>query len=228
MDKINEIADKHGLIVIEDGAQSFGAEYKGKKSCNLSKLATTSFFPAKPLGCFGDGGAVFTDDDDLAWKMKSLRVHGQGKRYEYKSLGINARMDTIQAAVLRVKLKYFDENIKLRNEVVEKYNKKLSQNHSIIIPFVEEFNLSTYAQYSIRVENRDELQRKLKENGIPTAVYYAIPLHLQEAFEYLGYKKGDFPISEKVSCEIMSLPMNPYLSDDEIGFICGNILNNHI
>lgn len=223
MDKINEIADKYNLVVIEDGAQSFGAKYKGKKSCNLSKLATTSFFPAKPLGCFGDGGAVFTDDAKLADKIKSLRLHGQIKRYHHKFIGIGGRLDTIQAAILRVKLRYFDENIKLRRKVAEKYNKKLS-NKEVILPFVEDFNTSTYAQYSIRVKNRAELQVKLKENGIPSAVHYPMPLHLQEAFEYLGYKKGDFPVAEMLSNEIMSLPMNPYLNDEEIEFICGNIL----
>ncbi len=225
MDKINEIAEKYNLTVIEDGAQSFGATYKNKKSCSLSKLATTSFFPAKPLGCFGDGGAVFTNDEDLAWKLKSLRLHGQSKRYHHKFIGIGGRLDTIQAAVLRIKLKYFNENIKLRNKVAEEYNKKLISSPSLItLPFIEKYNISTYAQYSIRVKNRDELQTKLKEKGVPSAVHYPIPLHLQEAFKYLGYKKGDFPVSEKISKEIMSLPMNPYLSNEEIEFICGEIL----
>ena len=224
MDKINEIANKYNLTVIEDGAQSFGATYKGKKSCNLSKLATTSFFPAKPLGCFGDGGAVFTDNYELAEKIKSLRLHGQSKRYYHKYIGIGGRLDTIQATVLRIKLKYFNENIKLRNKVVELYNTLSSRASDIVLPFIEDYNTSTYAQYSIRVKNRDKLQLKLKENGIPTAVHYPIPLHLQEAFRYLGYKKGDFPVAEMISNEIMSLPMNPYLSNDEIGFICGKIL----
>jgi UDP-2-acetamido-2-deoxy-ribo-hexuluronate aminotransferase len=168
-------------------------------------------------------------------------VHGQGRKYEYKNLGINARMDTIQAAILRVKLKYFDENIKLRRNVVEMYNEKLAFRDThptkhefgtppkrgsfpIVTPFVEDFNLSTYAQYSIRVKNRDELQKKLNENGIPTAIHYPIPLHLQEVFAYLGYKKGDFPIAEMISDEIISLPLNPYLTDLEIDFICRNIL----
>jgi len=224
MDKINEIANKYNLTVIEDGAQSFGATYKGKKSCNLSKLATTSFFPAKPLGCFGDGGAVFTDNYELAEKIKALRLHGQSKRYHHKYIGVGGRLDTIQAAVLRIKLKYFNENIKLRNKVVELYNTLSSRASDIVLPFIEDYNTSTYAQYSIRVKNRDKLQLKLKENGIPTAVHYPIPLHLQEAFRYLGYKKGDFAVAEMISNEIMSLPMNPYLSNDEIGFICGKIL----
>ncbi len=241
MDKINKIAQKYNLIVIEDAAQSFGAEYKGKKSCNLSNLATTSFFPAKPLGCFGDGGAVFTNDEVLAQKIRSLRLHGQSKRYYHKFIGIGGRLDTIQAAILRVKLRYFDENIKLRNQVAEKYNKKFEGSithpskhkfatpperglEPIILPFVEEFNVSTYAQYSIRVKNRAGLQVKLKENGIPSAVHYPIPLHLQEAFEHLEYKKGDFPVAESISNEIISLPMNPYLNDKEIEFICENVL----
>lgn len=218
MDAIQVIADKHNLKVIVDGAQSFGATFNGKTDSNLGDISATSFFPAKPLGCFGDGGAVFTNDDELAEKMKSLRVHGQSKRYHHKYIGMGGRMDTLQCAIVDVKLKYYKEDLALRQEVASKYSEAL-KDKDLILPFVEEKATSAFAQYSIRVKNRDEVQTKLKEQGIPTAVHYPMPLHLQECFEYLGYKEGDFPISEKVSSEIMSLPMNPYVSDDEIHFI---------
>jgi len=218
MDTIQKIADKHNLKVIIDGAQSFGATYKGKSDSNLGDISTTSFFPAKPLGCFGDGGAVFTNDDALAVKMKSLRVHGQSKRYHHKYIGMGARMDTLQCAVVNVKLKHYKKDLALRQEVAHKYTQAL-KNKDLIFPFVNVNATSAWAQYSVRVKNRDEVQAKLKEAGIPTAVHYPMPLHLQEAFEYLGYKQGDFPISERVSSEIMSLPMNPYVLDDEVEYI---------
>ena len=213
MDEINAIAEKHKISVIEDAAQSFGATYKGKKSCNLSTIACTSFFPAKPLGCFGDGGAVFTSNKDLAEKIKSLRVHGQTKRYTHKYIGLGARLDTLQAAVLLVKLKHYEEDVKMRQQVAEQYHDLLKD--FLPVPHVKEHNTSVWAQYSIRVASRDLVQQKLKEKGIPTAVHYPTPLHLQECFEYLGYKIGDFPVSEKISQEIISLPMNPYLRQAE-------------
>lgn len=222
MDAINKIALKYNLPVIEDGAQSFGAKYKGKKSCNVSTIGTTSFFPAKPLGCFGDGGAVFTSDNDLAEKMKSMRIHGQTKRYHHKYIGMGGRLDTLQAAVLNVKIENYDDNILRRQKVAEKYSMLLKD--KVIIPFVEEDYTSVWAQYSIRVHNRDSVQHKLSEKGIPTAVYYPKPLHLQECFQYLGHKLGDFPISEIVSNEIMSLPMNPYLTVQEQNYICKELI----
>jgi len=218
MEKIQEIADKYALKVILDGAQSFGATYDGKRDSNLGDISTTSFFPAKPLGCFGDGGAVFTNDEALSIKMKSLRVHGQAKRYHHQYIGMGGRMDALQCAVVDVKLKYYPKDLALRQEVASKYTKALEEKN-LILPFILENTTSAYAQYSIRVQNREALQAKLKEKGIPTAVHYPLPLHLQECFEYLGYKKGDFPISELISDEILSLPMNPYVSDDEISYI---------
>jgi len=218
IDAIGTIADKYNLKVIIDGAQSFGSTYKGKTDSNLGDISTTSFFPAKPLGCFGDGGAVFTNDDELAAKIKSLRVHGQSKRYHHKYIGMGGRMDTIQCAVVNVKLKHYKKDLSLRQEVASKYTQALAAK-DLILPFVEEKRTSAWAQYSVRVKNRDEVQAKLKEQGIQTAVHYPMPLHLQEAFEYLNYKQGDFPISERVSNEIMSLPMNPYVRDDEIEYI---------
>jgi UDP-2-acetamido-2-deoxy-ribo-hexuluronate aminotransferase len=223
MDKIEKIAKTHSLKVIIDGAQSFGSTYKDKTDSNLGDISTTSFFPAKPLGCYGDGGAVFTNDEALANKMKSLRLHGQSKRYHHKYIGMGGRLDTIQAAVLNVKLKYYPEDLALRQEVAIKYTKALQNKKGLVLPFVEEERTSAWAQYSIRVQNRDEIQEKLKQAGIPTAVHYPMPLHMQECFEYLGYKKGDFPISETVSDEIMSLPMNPYVTDEEIEYIAGQL-----
>jgi UDP-2-acetamido-2-deoxy-ribo-hexuluronate aminotransferase len=216
MDAINEIAKKHNIKVIEDAAQSFGATYKGKRSCNLSDIGTTSFFPAKPLGCYGDGGAVFTNDDELASKMRIILNHGQTERYVHSHVGINGRLDAIQAGILNVKLKYFDEEISARQDVAKKYNENLQ---GVVIPFVKEQNLSVWAQYCIRVENRDAMLKKCVDNGVPTGVYYPIPLHLQKVFQYLGHKEGDFPITEKVSLEIMALPMSAFLTKEEQNFI---------
>ena len=218
MEAIQNIANKHNLKVIVDGAQSFGSTINGITDSTLGDISTTSFFPAKPLGCFGDGGAIFTNNEDLALKIKSLRVHGQSKRYHHKYIGMGGRLDTIQASILNVKLKYYGKDLKLRQEVAVKYSKAL-ENKDFILPFVDENTKSAWAQYSIRVKNRDELQVSLKEHGIPTAVHYPMPLHLQECFEYLGYKKGDFPISELISSEIMSIPMNPYIDNEEIIYI---------
>lgn len=223
MDAIQAIADKHNLNVIIDGAQSFGSTYKGKTDSNLGDISCTSFFPAKPLGCYGDGGAVFTNDDILADKMRSLRLHGQTKRYYHKYIGMGGRLDTIQAAVLNVKLAHYPKDLALRQQVAKKYDSALSTIFST--PIIAPDRTSAYAQYSIRVQNRDVLQSKLNVLGIPTAVHYPMPLHLQECFTYLGYKPGDFPISETVANEIMSLPMNPYISDDQIQYIYSNLFN---
>ena len=225
MDAITAIAKKHNLKVIVDGAQSFGSTFNGVTDSNLGDISTTSFFPAKPLGCFGDGGAVFTNDDALAEKIKSLRVHGQSKRYHHQYIGMGGRMDTIQCAIVDVKLKHYKKDLALRQEVASKYDKLLGNGgfSPKQLPHIDNRTTSAYAQYSVRVKNRDEVQANLKEQGIPTAVHYPMPLHLQEAFEYLGYKKGDFPISEVVSSEIMSLPMNPYLDDGEIDYIVSKV-----
>jgi len=218
MEEINQIAKKYNLKVIIDGAQSFGATYKEKFEVHHCDVYTTSFFPAKPLGCFGDGGAVLTNSDELAQKMKMLRVHGQDRRYHHKYIGLGARMDTLQCAIVNVKLKYYDNDLALRQKVAQKYNKALDAK-DIVLPLVKEDRTSAYAQYSIRVKNRDELQSELKEQSIPTAVHYPMPLHLQECFKYLGYEDGDFLVAQKVSREIMSLPMNPYVKDEEIDYI---------
>ncbi len=214
MSKINEIASKHNITVVEDACQSFGATQKGKRSCGLSDIGCTSFFPSKPLGGYGDGGAIFTDSDETAAKIRMLLNHGQNERYKHKYIGINGRLDAIQAAVLGVKLKYFDNEVKKREEIGRRYSEMLAD-ADVITPFIEENNSSVYAQYSIRVKDREKMVEKLSQAGVPTAVHYPMPLHLQEAFAGLGYKKGDFPICERVSEEIMSLPMSPYLRKDE-------------
>ena len=214
MDEINKIAKKHNLHVVEDGCQSLGATYKGKESCNLSDIGCTSFFPSKPLGCYGDGGAVFTNDDELAKKIRTIGNHGQQERYKHKYIGINGRLDAMQAAILNVKMRYFKDEIKTRGKIGARYNQLLSD-CNVIAPKILEGRTSVFAQYSIRSTCRDDLASKLNQAGIPTAVHYPISLHQQEAFAYLGYKDGDFPVSEKVSREIMSLPMSPYLTKEQ-------------
>lgn len=215
MDEINKIAEKYNLPVIEDAAQSFGAEFNGKKSCNLSTIGCTSFFPSKPLGCYGDGGALFCNDDELAQKIRTLLNHGQEERYKHKLIGINGRIDAIQAAVLNVKLDHFDDEVKARIEIGSRYNELLKDCKDLKPPFVCKDRTSVYAQYSVLCKNREEMVEKLAKAKIPTAVHYPIPLHLQEAFAYLNYKQGDFPISEKIGENIMSLPMSPFLTKEQ-------------
>jgi len=222
MDAINAIAAKYALPVIEDGCQSFGATYKGKKSCNLSTIGCTSFFPSKPLGAYGDGGAIFTSDDLLAEKIRMLLNHGQNERYKHKLIGINGRLDAIQAAVLNVKLSHFDAEVTKREEIAERYSALLKTSR-VITPAIAEDNHSVYAQYSIRSTTREALSAHLQSKDIPVAVHYPMPLHLQEAFAYLGYHKGDFPLSEKISEEIMSLPMSPYLTQEQQDYIVSAI-----
>ena len=218
MEAINDIAKKHELPVIEDACQSFGATYNGKKSCNLSTIGCTSFFPSKPLGAYGDGGAIFTNDDELAAKMRMLLNHGQNERYKHKYIGMNGRLDAVQAAVLNVKLKHFEKEVNTRDHIGSRYS-DLLEDADVITPKVADGNTSVYAQYSIRVKDREAMVAKLGEKEIPTAVHYPVPLHLQEAFANLGYKAGDFPVSEEVSTQIMSLPMSPYLTEAQQDFI---------
>ncbi|SRR5579883_13399 len=218
MDEINAIAKKHNIVVIEDAAQSLGAEYKGKKSANLSDMGCISFFPTKPLGCYGDGGAITVKDEKLAEKIKSLRVHGQTRRYYHKYIGFNCRLDTLQAAILNVKLKYFADEIEKRHQIAARYNQLLAK-LNIVLPFVKHDRTSVYAQYSIRCKNRTELLDFLKNKNVPTAVHYPEALHLQECFQYLGYKRGDFPIAEKAASEIMSLPMSAFITAEEQRYI---------
>jgi len=218
-DRIDAVARKHDLFVIEDAAQSFGAELNGKKACSFGNIACTSFFPAKPLGCYGDGGMCFTDDDELANAMDSLRVHGKGDhKYDNVRIGINGRLDSLQAAILLAKFDIFPEEIESRQQVANRYAALLGSNSHIQVPFIPQGSLSAWAQYSILAadeQQRTELQKNLKEAGIPTAIYYPQPLHLQSAFNFLGYKKGDFPVSEDCAHRIFSLPMHPYLAEED-------------
>ncbi len=227
-DVIEKIASDNGLFVIEDAAQSFGAEYKGKKTCSFGKIGCTSFFPAKPLGCYGDGGMCFTDDDDLAAILDSIRVYGKGAhKYENARIGINGRIDTLQAAILLAKFSIFPEEIELRQEVANRYTSLLASEATPVTPFIPEGYKSVWAQYSILAQSEAErtaLMDKLNAASIPTAIYYPKPLHLQAAFAGLGYKSGAFPISEDAASRIFSLPMHPYLKQQDQEFIAGFML----
>ena len=221
MDTIQNIANDNKLKVIIDGAQSFGSKYRKKTDSNLGDISTTSFFPAKPLGCYGDGGAVFTNNEEYAETIKMMRVHGQNRRYYHKYIGMGGRLDTIQAAVLWAKLKFYKNELIARQRVAERYTVALRD--SITTPIIKKNRSSAWAQYTLRVDNRNLLQDKLKKIGIPTAVYYPMPLHLQKCFQYLNYTKGDFPVSEKASNEVMSLPMNSFLTNDEIDYVISKV-----
>lgn len=210
---INQIAKQHDLPVIEDAAQSFGATYNGIYSCALSTIGCTSFFPSKPLGGYGDSGACFTDDDLLAEKLIEIRNHGQNVRYSHGRIGINGRMDTIQAAILIEKMKLFPDEILMRQKVAQRYEELLAD--KVKTPRVKPGNVSVYAQYTIEVPNRDKFQKEMQILGIPTAVHYPIAMHEQQALSYLGYKTGDFPHAEKASKHVVSLPMHPYMSIEE-------------
>ncbi len=208
--QINSIALDHDLFVLEDAAQSFGAKYRGQPSCSLGDISATSFFPAKPLGCYGDGGAVFTDNDELAEKIFSLRIHGMGQnKYDNVRIGLNARMDSIQAAVLLAKLEIFDDELKRRQRLAGVYDQCLKD--LVYTPCIPGWKRSSWAQFSVLSKHRERMIEALAEQGIPVQVYYRTPCHLSKAFAHLGYKPGDLPITERVSSQIFSLPMHPYL-----------------
>ena len=221
---INTIAQKYDLPVIEDAAQSFGASHKGKKSCNLSTIGSTSFFPSKPLGCYGDGGALFTNDDELAEKFRWIRVHGQERKYHHPILGINGRMDTIQAAILLEILEVFPDEVIKREQLGKVYSKGLAHLDGLETPRIEEHNTSVYAQYTILADHREDIQQSLKGKDIPSVSYYTIPLHLQPVFQNLGRKVGDFPVAEEVANKCLSLPMSPYLSAQDQSLVIEAIL----
>lgn len=210
-DAINAIAAKYNLPVIEDAAQSFGATYKNKKSGNLTTIACTSFFPSKPLGCYGDGGAVFTNDETLATVIRQIARHGQDRRYHHIRVGVNSRLDTLQAAILLPKLEILEEEMQLRQQVAAMYAEALKDT-GITVPFIEAHNRSAYAQFTVRVKNHDAVQTALKENGIPTAVHYPIPLNKQPAVA----SDAVLPIGDLVAQEVMSLPMHPYMTQKQI------------
>jgi UDP-2-acetamido-2-deoxy-ribo-hexuluronate aminotransferase len=213
-DAINAIAVKHGIPVIEDAAQSFGASYKGRKSCNLTTIACASFFPSKPLGCYGDGGAIFTNDDELAKIMRQIARHGQDRRYHHIRVGVNSRLDTLQAAILLPKLAALDEEILQRQQVADRYTQHLNAAGITTTPFVETHNRSAWAQYTVMLNDREKIQAHLKALNIPTAVHYPIPLNKQPAVADAG---AQLVIGDKVAQMVMSLPLSPYLTQHDQG-----------
>lgn len=215
-DAINAIAEKYRIPVIEDAAQSFGATYKGRRSCNLTTIACTSFFPTKPLGCYGDGGAIFTNEDELARVVRQIARHGQDRRYHHIRIGVNSRLDTLQAAVLLPKLEILDEEVQRRNNVAHAYALAFESDCRITLPFIEPHNLSAWAQYTIRVENREEVQKALSLVGVPTAVHYPLPLNRQPAVSDVNAK---LPDGDRAASHVISLPMHPYLDNSTIARI---------
>ena len=228
-DAINKIAETHNIPVIEDGCQSFGATYKNQRSCGLSSIGCTSFFPSKPLGGYGDSGACFTNDDELAKLIREIRIHGQDKYYHHPRIGLNARMDTIQAAILLAKFELFPDEVTARARIGEQYTKLLNtaqkeiNKHSVPVgtPYIEPYNRSVYAQYTVSVENRDAVQESLKQNSIPTAVHYPVPLHQQPA---LQSNVDNLNVVEQISAKVMSLPMHPYLQQKNQELIVETLL----
>jgi UDP-2-acetamido-2-deoxy-ribo-hexuluronate aminotransferase len=218
MDAVNDVAARHKLPVIEDAAQSFGAIYRGRHSGNLGTIGCTSFFPSKPLGCYGDGGACFTNDDSLAETLIELRNHGQSARYHHSRIGINGRLDTLEAAVLLAKLEVFDQELTARAEIADRYTALLRE--VVQIPHMEADRSSVWAQYTIETDDRNELANALEEMGIPTAVHYPVPLHQQPVYAELaaqkGWMPGSFPAAERAAKRVLSLPMHPYLAPTEI------------
>jgi UDP-2-acetamido-2-deoxy-ribo-hexuluronate aminotransferase len=224
MDELNAIAERHGLIVIEDAAQSFGASYRGRQSCNLSAVGCTSFFPSKPLGCYGDGGALFTSDDELAKAMREIRVHGQSKRYVHTRIGVGGRMDTLQCAIVLAKLELFDWELQQRQRAAATYDALLLGNDAGVRPVGRrEDRTSVYAQYTVMLEQRADLQAALQTQGIPTAVHYPVPIHMQPGYAQFG-AAASCPVSDALAGKVMSLPMGPYLSDAEIRTVCAALL----
>ena len=222
MDEILAIAKKHNIPVIEDNAQSIGALYKGKRAGAFGLISTTSFYPAKNLGCFGDGGMIFTNDDHLAVQLKMVANHGSKVRYFHEVLGLNSRLDTIQAAVLRVKLKHLESYAATRQQVASWYNQYLDSK-KVVTPFLASERNHVYHQYSILVENRDDLQNHLKKMNIPSAVHYPKALHLQPAFMNYGFREGDFPHAEYAADHILCLPIHTELSEEQVRFVSENI-----
>jgi dTDP-4-amino-4,6-dideoxygalactose transaminase len=222
-DPILEIAERYGLFIVEDAAQAIGAEYRGRRVCTIGKTGCLSFFPSKNLGAYGDGGMIVTDDAGLADQIRSIAQHGKGiSRYDNRRLGVNSRLDAIQAAILRVKLRYLPDWNTARRWNAALYDEFL-EGTGVITPYVAPGNLHVYHQYSIRVKDRDRIMASLHEHGIASMIYYPTPLHLQGAFDYLGYQMGDFPVAETTSGEILSLPIYPELTEGEIGYITDTI-----
>lgn len=213
-DAINAVAQRHGIPCLEDGCQSLGARYRGRPSCGLTQAAATSFFPAKPLGCFGDGGMAFTNDHQLDQKLRMIREHGQSARYRHAVIGINGRLDTIQAAVLLAKFPHFEAEIAARQAVAQRYRQLLA-GLPVQLPVVHPDNRSVYAQFTIRLANREQVIQGMTAAGIPTAVHYPVPLHQQPVFARLGLAAETFPVAMQASNEVLSLPMHPFLTADQ-------------
>jgi UDP-2-acetamido-2-deoxy-ribo-hexuluronate aminotransferase len=222
LDAINAVAARYGLPVIEDAAQSFGATSKGRKSCALSTIGCTSFFPSKPLGCYGDGGACFTDDDALAKVMRQIRVHGQDRRYHHPVVGVNGRLDTLQAAVLLAKLEVFEDEVAARGRIGARYSELLRAH--VTTPYLAPQCTSVYAQYTVRTPERDRIVARLKAAGVPTAIHYPTPLHMQPAFADLRLGQGSFPAAESAAREVFSLPMHAYLNEADQDTIAAALL----
>jgi UDP-2-acetamido-2-deoxy-ribo-hexuluronate aminotransferase len=222
-DEIEKVAKQYNLLVLEDGAQGFGGSINGKMACSFGDAATTSFFPAKPLGCYGDGGAIFTDSDETAELLRSYKVHGKGEnKYDNVRIGVNSRLDTMQAAILQVKLHAFKEHeLDGVNKAYQRYSEKLQD--IVETPYIPEGYYSSFAQYTIKLnskEQRDALQAKLKENDIPSMIYYTKPMHLQLAFADLPFDEEDFAVTNKLCDTVLSIPMHPYIKEEEITKVC--------
>ena len=222
-DEINKIAQKYGIPVIEDAAQSFGASYKDKRSCNLTTVSCTSFFPSKPLGCYGDGGAIFTNDDELALVMRQIARHGQDRRYHHIRVGVNSRLDTLQAAILLCKLDIFEDEMSMRNEVAKRYTKFLNESGITTTPVIQPHNVCAWAQYTILVKNRADVQKKLQQKGIPTAVHYPIPLNKQPA---VADSSIVLNVGDEIAEQVISLPMHAYLTDEEQRLVVSALLES--
>jgi len=231
MEGLMELAQKHNLFIIEDAAQATGADYifrngTSKKAGTIGTIGTTSFFPSKNLGCYGDGGALYTNDDDLAAKLRRIANHGMKERYHYHDIGVNSRLDTIQAAILRVKLKHLDAFNTARREVADRYDREFRSCDSLVTPERVKSSTHIFHQYTMKVKNgkRDSLKKHLESKNIPSMIYYPGPLHLQEAYRYLGYGENDFPVTSKLCSEVLSLPMHPDMEPEQIGYITVNVL----
>jgi len=223
MDKIMEITKKYNLFVIEDAAQAMGSEYKNKKAGSIGDTGCFSFFPAKNLGAYGDAGMIVTNNKNLADKIRILREHGSAKKYQHQYIGINGRLDTLQAAILLVKVKYLDSYIDNRIKLAKNYSEQLKD--YVRVPEILPDRKHTFNQFTIRTEKRDQLQKYLESNGIPTAIHYPMPLHLQPCFKYLGYEEGEFPVAEKISKEVLSLPMFPEMTEEEQNMVIDTIIS---
>jgi len=232
MEGIMELARIHNLLIIEDAAQATGTDFyftggEIKKAGTIGNAGTTSFFPSKNLGCYGDGGAVYTNDDDLAKKIRSIANHGMKVRYHYDDIGINSRLDTLQAAILRIKLKYLDRYNNARKAVADFYDEAFAGCRDIVVPVREKYSSHIFHQYTVRIKNglRDDLKKYLEENKIPSMIYYPGPLHMQEAYLHLGYKESDFPVTNALCKEVLSLPVHTEMEQDQLEYITSKILN---